>query len=492
MGLIMKLQFIILGLSILITCFPINAQAPDTLWTRVFVSPQDDIGWDVEETLAGGMVIVGETKSFGAGDLDIYVILTNEEGDAIWMRAYGGENVDVGRAIVQSDNGDFIIAGYTTRNGYYDTDVCVLKLTDSGQILWTKTYGGNYDDRGMDLQKTNDGGYIITGFTKSFGSGVEDVYLIKIESNGDTMWTKTYGGQQTDIGNSVRQLKSGGYIIGGYSFPSSFTSYFDFYLIKTDANGNKIWERNYGGEASDFGYDVIETFDEQYVMVGETRSSAMGFNDIYIIKVNGEGDTIWTKKYGGDGSDEAYSVIETYDKKVVVAGITNGFGNIEGGVYVLKVNDDGSKLWEKSFRFENFGAVTYSINQTKERKVILTGKTTAGGSGSYWNAFLVMLGEDLNGFTETSDIASTFTLEQNYPNPFNPSTKIQYSVNSTQNVILKVYDLLGREIAILVNEEKPAGEYEVEFNANSHSGEVLNLTSGIYFYQLKVGNYVET
>ena len=350
----MKFLLIILLLIIFPSSILIS-QIPDTIWTKVFVNEQDDIGYDVEQTSDGGFIMVGETKSFGLDDIDIYVILTNEEGDTIWTRAYGGNNLDIGRAIVQSEGGDFIIAGYTISNGNFDADVYLLKLNNNGEIIWSKTYGGNDDDYGMDIQKTNDEGFIITGFTQSFGNGVNDIYLIKADSDGDTLWTKTYGGASSDLGFSVKQLSNGGYIIGGYAFPETLQVLYDFYLLKVDENGNKLWERTYGGEFSDFGFEVVETFDGNYVIVGETRSYGLGFNDIYIIKVDTNGDTLWTKNYGGNGYDYAYSLDETIDRGLVITGITEGTNEVEGGLYVLKVDSCGIKLWEKSIRFGNLG-----------------------------------------------------------------------------------------------------------------------------------------
>ncbi len=160
-----------------------------------------------------------------------------------WIRTYGGPNYDWSNSVQQASDGGYIISGSTNSFGAGSYDVYLVKTDSQGDTLWTRTYGGSHDDRGYSVQQTSDGGCIIAGYTSSFGEGYDDVYLIRTDASGDTLWTRTYGGTANDYGYSVQQTSDGGYITGGYT--SSFgAGVWDVYLIKTDANGNVGVEGN--------------------------------------------------------------------------------------------------------------------------------------------------------------------------------------------------------------------------------------------------------
>ena len=268
------------------------------------------MGYSVQQTTDGGFIIAGSTRSFGVGTPDgdnVYLIKTNASGDTLWTRNYGGTGIDWGNAVRQTTDGGYIIAGYTESFGAGIGDVCLIRTNAAGDTLWTRTYGGIYDDWGYSVQQTTDGGYIITGGTASFGAGDEDVYLIKTNALGDTLWTRTYGGTDIERGYSVQQTTDGGYIFAGltYSFGAGGA---DVYVIATDAQGDTLWTRTYGGTGDDEGYSVQQTTDGGYIITGWTASFGAGGNNVYLIKTDAQGDTLWTRTYGGTGYDEGYSV----------------------------------------------------------------------------------------------------------------------------------------------------------------------------------------
>jgi len=253
----------------------------------------------------------------------------------------GASNNDYAEAVEQTSDGGYIVAGYTTSFGAGIQDVYLIKTDSLGDTLWTRTYGGGSSDLARAVQQTTDGGYIVVGETISFGAGSYDVYLIKTNSNGDTLWTRTYGGGTWDFGYAVEQTTDGGYIVTGYtrSFGAGLD---DVYLIKTDSLGNMLWTKTYGGADFDHGYAVRQTTDSGYMVAGYTNSFGAGSYDVYLIKTNANGDTLWTKTYGGGGWDEAYAVRQTTDGGYIVAGYAGSFGAGAGDVYLIKTDANGN------------------------------------------------------------------------------------------------------------------------------------------------------
>jgi len=198
----------------------------DTIWAKTYGRT---CGYSVQQTSDGGYIITG--NRYGG----VYLIKTNANGDTIWTKTFGGTGN--GYSVRQTSDGGYIIAGYTSSFGAGGYDVYLIKTNANGDTIWTKTFGGTGNDCGYSVQQTLDGGYIIAGYTSSFGAGGYDVYLIKTDANGNAVWTKTFGGNDNDYGRSVQQTSDGGYIITGYtaSFGAGGS---DVYLIKTDANGN--------------------------------------------------------------------------------------------------------------------------------------------------------------------------------------------------------------------------------------------------------------
>ncbi len=314
----------------------------DTLWTRTYGGEDDEEdGSSVQQTSDGGYVIAGLTVSFGAGGGDVYLIKTDASGDTMWTRTYGGTDYDDGWSVQQTSDGGYIIAGYTVSFGAGGGDVYIIKTNVSGDTLWTRTYGGTGDDEGYSVQHTPDGGYIIAGYTRSYGAGNEDVYLIKTNASGDTLWTRTYGGTGEDFGYSVQQTADSGFVIAGstWSFGAGAC---DVYLIKTDASGDTMWTRTYGGTDNERGRSAQQTSDGGYIIAGYTLSFGAGNEDVYLIKTNASGDTLWTRTYGGTDNERGRSAQQTSDGGYIIAGYTRSYGAGNGDVYLIKTNSLGN------------------------------------------------------------------------------------------------------------------------------------------------------
>jgi len=264
--------------------------------------------------------------------------------ETLWSRTYGdgGSEADYSRSVQQTTDGGYIVAGDTWSFGAGGYDVLLIKTNSTGDTLWTRTYGGSSWDRGFSVQQTADGGYIVTGYTESFGAGLDDVYLIKTYPNGDIVWSRTYGGSSWDEGNSVQQTTDGGYIVAGYTW-SFGEGDGDVYLIKTNSTGDTLWSRTYGGSSNDEGYSVQQTTDGGYIVAGCTNSFGAGIYDVYLIKTNSTGDIVWTRTYGGTKWDEGFSV-QQIPGGYIVAGGTNSFGAGDWDVYLIKTNSIGGTL----------------------------------------------------------------------------------------------------------------------------------------------------
>jgi hypothetical protein len=191
----------------------------------------------VQQTTDGGYIVAGGTSSIGAGNSDVYLIKTDANGNTLWTKTFGGTGDEYAYAVQQTTDGGYIVAGDTNSFGAGNRDWYLIKTDANGNTLWTKTFGGTAVDYATAVQQTMDGGYIVAGITNSFGAGNADAYLIKADTNGNTLWTKTFGGTDYDTAYAVRQTADGGYIVAGgtVSFGAGTG---DMYLIKTDASGN--------------------------------------------------------------------------------------------------------------------------------------------------------------------------------------------------------------------------------------------------------------
>jgi hypothetical protein len=403
--------------------------------------------------------------------------------DTMWTMTLGSNNSDGGWSVQQTTDGGYIIVGFTEAYNAGYPDVWLIKTDAFGNTLWTKIFGGNHFEEGSSVQQTTDGGYIITGYTFSFSAGYSDVWLIKTNSFGDTLWSKTYGGSSTDGGASVQQTTDGGYVLVGGT--SSFgAGYGDVWLIKTNASGDTLWTKTFEGGHFDSGYSVKQTADGGYIITGWTYTYGTTYGDVWLLKTSENGDTLWTKTYGDVNDEEGFSICLTEDGGYVIVGYTNSFGSGGKDVLIIRTDADGEISWTKLMGGTE-DDVGISIQATEDGGYIVAGYTYSFGAGED-DVWLIKLAPDSPSVVRNDiRIVNEYSLEQNHPNPFNPKTKIKYSIPYSSNVVIKVFDILGNEIETLVNEEKPVGSYEITWYAE-------NLPSGVYFYELRVGSFGET
>jgi len=305
-------------------------------------------------------------------------------------------------------------------------NVTSSKRTVTGTMEWSKIYGGGSNDGAANIKELANGGYIVVGTTSSFGMGGSDIYLLKLDENGDTLWTRTYGGAQDDWGQTVWETSDSGFIILGNSrsfYPFPGYPYSDAYLIRTNSLGDTLWTKIYSyWDGND---DIISwlqpTSDGGYVMAGSS------FDHIWVVKTNATGDTLWTSAYDIGTNEFATGIRE----------VSSGY--------------------------------------------LLTGGVKFGPSANPYNFFLLKLGIT-TGISDNGTPPGPFILNQNRPNPFSTNTTIDFVLKQTEAVTLKVYDVGGKEVAVLLSGKLNAGKHRISWDA-------AGLESGIYYYKLDTGPY---
>ena len=303
-------------------------------WDKVFGGSGEDVGYSVSQTRDGGYVVAGTTKSYGMGSEYLWLLRTDSNGTKLWDRTFGGfvsSSGDGAWSVNELKDGGYIITGYTKSFGAGAKDLWLVKTDFQGKNLWDRTFGGSKDDVGMSVVQTRDDGYAVTGRTASYGSGKDDIWLIKTDSDGKEQWNRTYGGTEDDVGLQVLETLDG-YIITGRTESEGVIE--KAFLLKTDLKGKKQWEKVYEKDSSSI--SVQQTSDGGFVLAGHIESKESG-RDAWLAKTDASGEEQWSVNLGGPGQDMATSVVESRDGGYAVAGITNSYGAGAEDAWLVKV-----------------------------------------------------------------------------------------------------------------------------------------------------------
>jgi hypothetical protein len=349
---------------------------------RTYGGVLEERGWYVSQTTDGGYVITGATVSFGHGMDDIYLIKTDSLGDTLWTNTYGGTEHEFGCCVQQTGDGGYIVVGSTGsipgRNLY-------LVRTDSlGTMLWQKDYGGTYEDVGRFVKATRDGGFVTVGWSEVGGQC--DLYMMRTDSLGEALWERTYHRGNNDDGFAVDETPDGGFMVSGWAGDLGGTGDVDFYLLRTDSVGNKLWDATYGGDDDDFGQTGQLAEDRGYILVGLTRSFDNG--DVYLVRTDSLGQMSWSKTYGGSANDYGRQVQQTHDGGCIVAGYTESFGAGGLDVYAVRTDPNGNMLWDTTFGGPGWDEAR-SVQQTQDGGYILAG-TTQDSTGD-WQVYVIKI-----------------------------------------------------------------------------------------------------
>lgn len=355
-------------------------QSKNDEWMKTHGGSNIDVGYCVQQTTDGGYIISGYTRSYGANGHNIWLIKTDSSGNELWNNTFGGSNDDEGESVQQTTDGGYIVTGWTKSYGSGGKDLWLIKTDSQGNEEWNKIFGGAYDDGGTTVQQTTDDGYIISGYTSSYGTGSVDAWLIKTDELGNQEWNKTLGGYSSDGAWCVQQTTDGGYVLTGWTFSLGPGYVGNAWLVKTDYGGNQQWSNAFGGDDVDRGYYVQQTTDSGFIITGYTSSFGAGLDDVLLIKTDSSGNEQWVKTYGGTGRDYGYCVEQTINGGYIITGYTLSYGAGGDDVWLIKTNAEGEKLWDQTYGGVN-SDVGYHVQQTTDTGYIITGHTLSYGAG---------------------------------------------------------------------------------------------------------------
>jgi hypothetical protein len=455
-----------------ISCF-VEAQPPSKFYTRIGGNGYD-VGYDVKQTLDNGYIITGSTSSMGVGNTDMYLLKLDSMGQIKFQTTFGNANNDIGKSVIQLIDSSYIMVGYTNSIGFGGYDIFLVKADKYGALVWQKTIGGTDWDFANSLQQTSDGGFIIAGSTYSYGYGNEDGYVVKTDANGNITWSKTFGGANDDEFKSVIQTADGGYALCG-----STKSYGDIngdaWVFKLLANGDSAWSKIYGGVKEDFANKIIQVQSSDIVVAGGTKSSSVG----------GNSETNFTT-FNVINGNQTYSYTNLTSVDEYYNGIAQGINGLIvacGSTHSIFYSFDGAINMYTSY-YSYFNAFSpggsgqdelFAISKTKDKGYVVVGKTNSYGAilddvffikmdsvGNYGNSITSLKNIELNNLDVTI-----------FPNP---STDIINTVLPNDFKINKSYykitDINGHEV--------------LSNNIHYHHSkiDISDLSAGLYFFQL--------
>ena len=417
----------------------------DTLWTRAYGGTGNDFCYSVCQTPDGGFVMGGMTSSFGAGLYDLYLMKTDENGDSVWSTIYGdpGQSEAVSCMQMTNDHG-FVLVG-TAEASTLDNDMYMVKFDSVGDYEWSSYFGDeDLEEIASWVEQTNDGGFILTGSYWAPVTGY-DFCLQKTNELGLGSWVEPFAWWNADYANCIKQTSDHGYIITGET--SSNPDYeYDLFLLKTNSMGFTEWEQRYGGSEADGGDCVQQTSDGGYIVAGYTETYGAGGRDLWVIKTDDDGDTVWTRTFGSDYHDAACSVIEVSEGGYLVVGSCSILESFDA--YFVRLDANGDTLWTRIYGGD-VSDNARDVKQITDGGYIVAGTTTSYGSGGT-DIYLLRFAPDQAGVEDliTVQMPGDVALYQNYPNPFNPTTTITYALSAPG---MAAIDIFKRENANMSN-----------------------------------------
>ena len=374
--------------SVLVT-LPIIAsvEASSTMWSQTYGGSLDDEAAAIVQTGDGGYAIAGTTYSFGAGSADFWLIKTDANETIQRNQTYGGAGADSAYSMVQTSDGGYALAGETYSSGAGDSDFWLVKVDSSGSMQWNKTYGEPTADRANSIIQTNDGGYALAGYSTGKNAS-NDLWFVKTDSMGNMQWNRTYGGSRWDDADSVIQTSDGGYMLAGTTNSLSDDTYIphDCWLVKTDSDGNMEWNKTYDKDGgSDGANSLLQTSDGGYTLAGHT-GGFIGQN-VWIIKTDSDGNRIWDVIWSNREPARTSSLIQTSDGGYAITGWTDsldGYAGMSSYLFLVKVDVNGNIQWNSTYEGLGDNKALFAV-QTDNGGYAMAGTTRSTDEGSHYD-----------------------------------------------------------------------------------------------------------
>jgi hypothetical protein len=495
-------------------------------WCRSIDRSNYEYATSINQTSDGGYILAGMSATGGVFTSDMFIVKLSSSGTYQWSKTYGGSHDEIAYSIIQTSDGGYAFAGYTNSYGPYNV-FYILKIDSTGILQWSRLIEETGTGSAVySVIQTTDGGFAMAGGFTPTGTGNYDMYIVKLNSSGSIQWTRTVGGTGDENANSIIQTSDGGFVAAGNT-NSYGTGNYDMYIVKLNSSGTLQWSKTYGGSSVENAYSIIKSSGGGFVIAGQTASFGAGGDDIYLVKTDSLGNTCGNSTspsslYGVSGTLNTPTVsVVTQNPTVTTPTYITGAGGILTTICIVGIPPaptlvsppNGSYNQPSTVRFiwnKSQYAVSYRIqialdslfgnfvvNDTLSDSTIVVANLQV--NKYYWwhvnakNVYGISpysaiwkFGTFPVGVKEiNTDIPDRFNLYNNYPNPFNPVSKIKFDIAKTGNVKLIIYDVLGRELATLVNEQLKPGTYEAEFDGS-------NYPSGIYFYRLETPEFTNT
>jgi hypothetical protein len=449
-------------------------------------------GASCKATLDGGIILAGSTGSFGNGNSDMYLTKVDSDGTYQWSRSYGGFFTENCHAIIETADTGFLLVGYTNSFGAGQYDMYVVKTNSNGDTDWTKTFGGPAWDFAYDVMESVDGNYLVVGETYSTTSGNSDVYVLKLDLSGDTLWTKRYGGSKQDFGRSIIELYDSTIVIAGGT-SSMGAGGLDVLLMKLTAQGDSLWARAHGGPEDDWARDVIMTRDTGLSVIGTTESFNTDYKEMYHIKTDSSGLNLeFQWNWGQINNQEGYEHFQRFNGNFMIIGysMTSGAG---GKDFMLQETDEvGLFLTGYTYGGTEDDA-GYSFDRTLDGGLVLFGTTNSFGVGL--DDYL-LIKTDSSGFDyQGNPIVSTFL--ETYEDTSIPDAPLYISQVVTQDGLVSVYPIpmssqaqfdlasIANEcsnMTLLVFNNIGQAVFQKELNSESFTFSRSGLPDGLYSY----------
>ncbi len=503
-------------------------------WQQCYGGSEGDNGKDIAISNDGYAVfcVTGSNDgqvSYNHGSNDFWLIFTDQDGNLLWEKTYGGSDTEYAYDVEKAEDGNYIMFGYTLSNdgnitnNHGSQDYWVVKVDSTGEIIWQKCLGGSWPDFGMDMKIDLMGNIILMGYSFSDNGNVSshighyDYWIVKLNQQGELIWEKSLGGTDLDLGLCIFPTEDYGYIVGGLTMSTDVDVicelhseyYHDAWIVKLDSSANIQWQRCLGGSFSDNASEIIQTIDGGYLFAGITNSNdgdVSGFHgtpgtvynrDIWVVKLDETGNIEWQKCLGGTDNEDPKFIITTEENGYLVGGWTmshdgdvignHSIGDYRADIWLVKLSENGTFEWQRCFGNSNNQQLG-NILKLSENNYMVIGGTGAidisgdvdcdyHGGGDVWMFNISDTTTGISNQQQTNDLLKV------YPNPAKDYVVFEFSPplvppQGGRSPVIKLINVFGQEVtSLLIKSEKTVWDTRL-------------VNPGIYFYQIKVAGKI--